>query len=183
MPARYDAAVDRLDAWLNAQRGWRRFALMWLWLYPLGWLVGDIWLGGENLISDRSPSTGYLYWFAVLSIPVALTLAALALPMRAAHARSRARRGKSQEPMVTWRWMGCLILMTSNSTVAACMENQAVIWKRQHPLAASISLVLAVCLLALLLENFRYTRRVRARLTKIPVADMPPFPDVGQPLG
>jgi len=61
--------MDRLDVWLNAQRGWRRFALMWLGVYPFGWFLGDAWLSARNFDSGAVPGTGFLFWVAVMSVP------------------------------------------------------------------------------------------------------------------
>ena len=36
------AGLDRLDRWLNAQRGKRRLLLLWLDAYPPGFLLSDV---------------------------------------------------------------------------------------------------------------------------------------------
>jgi len=76
----YHGAVDRLDSWLNAQRGWRREALLWLYIAPLAIMLCAITWSWSGL-------TG---WIAA---PIALAvLARLA-------ARDRPARKKDQVGM------------------------------------------------------------------------------------
>jgi hypothetical protein len=172
--------VDRLDVWLNAQRGWRRRAVIPLYLYPAAWVVcAAAWLVWQDLNSNEAPGVGSLYWLAGVSVPVTLLLAGLTQPVQAVRVRSRAKRGKPVLPTFVWRWSVFEALMALNVTFMGFFINQSATWKQAHRPAHFIPLVVVVGAAVLLLESQRYTRRVREECS----TPAPPFPGAGQPLG
>jgi hypothetical protein len=79
--------MDRLDTWLNAQRGWRRFSLLWLGSYPLAMCLGVATTGWQDLAGNHPPGAVYILWPLALSVPGALLLAGLMLLARSLSAR------------------------------------------------------------------------------------------------
>jgi hypothetical protein len=78
--------VDRLDTWLNAQRGWRRLALIGATLYAptfmtgfCAWLCVGLWAGG----AAQGPTLPALAIGAILAVPAALGLGSATAAIRA----------------------------------------------------------------------------------------------------
>jgi hypothetical protein len=71
--------VDRLDTWLNAQRGWRRLAIIGVATYaPIACLIFAC-LGFFSLLSSSGPPVpvGAVVAIAVLSAPAAVGLGSI----------------------------------------------------------------------------------------------------------
>ena len=93
------AGVDRVDLWLNAQRGWRRVLLCWLQAGPaIVWVgvgVREVWAMG-----DRAPAGPLTFGAAsaLISLPVACMLAVVS--------DRRVRRSPGGAwPLLSWRAM------------------------------------------------------------------------------
>ena len=165
--------MDRLDTWLNAQQGWRRYALVSLQSYGPSVLMVNAYLGWRDLPSGQPSQTQYA-WLLALAIPCAAALAGPALLLRTASERRIRRRAGFVAPGLSWRVTGMLLLLASSTTLMTFIDGHSQGWKQQHDGLWTVVLILPVCSFALGLEGFRYARRIR-RLAVQPAAD-PPFP-------
>ena len=152
--------MDRLDTWLNAQRGWRCFALSWAQLYAPALLMVNAYLGWRNLPSGQASEMQYV-WLLALAVPCAAVLAGPLLLLRAARERRVSRRGGFSEPFLSWRLTLMFLLIGSSVTLVAFINGHGLGWEQQHNGLWTVALILPICALALGLETFRYARRIR----------------------
>jgi hypothetical protein len=145
--------VDRLDTWLNAQRGNRRELLIWLWLAPLAAMIATMtWTSFEP--------AGPLVIIAGLVVFALLRVGARLL--KRASASRKGPDGKWTLPMFTWRRFALMYLICGNLTVNALFwPAPSPGWEHWHQVHDTAELVCAVCYLALLIAEIRYQRRVR----------------------
>lgn len=93
------AGVDRVDQWLNAQRGWRRFLLCWVQAGPaivwVGVCVRELWAMG-----DRAPAGPLTFGAAsaLIALPVSCMLAVVS-------DRRMRRSPGGAWPLLSWRAM------------------------------------------------------------------------------
>jgi hypothetical protein len=150
--------VDRLDLWLNAQRGWRREALIWLQLAPLTFMLGA--------------AAFALFGLTAWGVAGPIALAALfraAVRMRPAigHARK-----KWIPPLFSWRRMAGLLALSAsqspNAFIAAEYGTSG--WQHWHRVTGAVALVASIAFLAALIADLRYTRRLSRQATAAPQA-------------
>jgi hypothetical protein len=120
--------VDRVDHWLNAQRGWRRYLLCWLQVGPaivwIGVCVREVWAMG-----DRAPAGPLAFGAAsaLIALPVACLLAVVS--------DRRARRSPGTAwPLLSWRAMTWGIALAFGGAVVEVLYGHAPGsgWARQH---------------------------------------------------
>jgi hypothetical protein len=153
--------VDRLDTWLNAQRGWRRFWLLWLNLYPIAMCLGVITMGWQGLTGSEPPGPAFIFWSLALSVPGALLLTVLVLLTRRRYERRAVTRGKIQKPLFFWRMTGYIFLLISAMTIQQFGMTQPHGWRHHHQVLDVTALVCLVCGMVLLFDGLRYAYRLR----------------------
>jgi Na+/phosphate symporter len=162
--------VDRLDAWLNAQRGWRRRAIIVAAFDPPTALLGisvslfiDLWAAGPSG-GPALPALA-ISAIAVLALPVAAGLGSV---MAVIHARRAAnpRRNRRQPPFFMWRMIAALWLMLSTELCATLLQTLGRP-TTGHRVLAGLQLILAIALIPLWVETVRYSRR----FTRPPATD------------
>jgi hypothetical protein len=164
--------VDRLDTWLNAQRGWRRLALLWLQLYLPSILIINAYLSGRNLVAEQTSGTE-LVWLLALPFPCAAVLIGPVLLAQARRERRARKRGSFSPPLLSWRFTGFFLFLAAEMTIPTIAVANTFDWKQQHRLVGMIALICSICLIVMFLENFRYIRRMR-QLAHGPAIDPPP---------
>jgi hypothetical protein len=143
--------VDRLDTWLNAQRGWRRLLLMIAtWYGSTLCLCGGVW--GLSTSEFTLPTLDAIV-IAVVAVPGTVCIG-LALAANYARRTRSPKRKKGQPPFLMWRTAVGIWLLTFGLLITIFMPSH---W-RHKPV-----LVLAVIFLGgyflLLVETIRYTDR------------------------
>jgi hypothetical protein len=152
--------VDRLDTWLNAQRGWRRLALLWLQLYLPSALIINAYLSWRNLFAEQTSGTE-LVWLLTLPFPCAAVLIGPRLLAQARMERRARKRGSFLPPLLSWRFTGFLLFLAAEMILPAIAVANPFGWKHQHRLVGMIMFICAICFIVLSLENVRYIRRMR----------------------
>jgi hypothetical protein len=144
--------MDRLDVWLNAQRGWRRFALLML---QVGAPCVVISFGCFGLL-NRLPAHG-------LPLAGIIALGVVAAGMTGLLDAWRARNGRSERAVrLSWRVMAYTPVIMSPFILILLTANASPEWDQQHHALKTIALfVLLPCVLIVTLERMRYERRVR----------------------
>jgi hypothetical protein len=163
--------VDRLDAWLNAQRGWRRLALVWLQLYPASIVIANGYLTWRNRTPDQPPAISYVS-LLTLAVPVATVLAVPFLLLRTARVRRIRRRGGLVEPFLSWRFTALFLLLAGSMTLGVIINDHGVGWRQQHEALWNVVMALAIAAVVLGLETFRYAHCLR-RPANQPANDPP----------
>jgi hypothetical protein len=147
--------VDRLDTWLNAQRGWRRFGSLMLQVGPPCVLTSFACFG---LFRARLPSHG-------LAFVGIIALGVVAAVMLGLLDTGRARKdGGKRAFRITWRNIAYTPVMMCPFLLILLTFNASPEWRQQHHGAAATALfVLVPGMFILTLERARYERRVRER--------------------
>jgi hypothetical protein len=149
--------VDRLDAWLNGQRGRSRLALLWLQSYPVTVALGVV--AWANWQPNATP-LGIVLGGALLACPCAIPLSLVAVAVD----RWRTRRSaKPRLPLIAWRSFVFGTLCAANATIAAISVNETRAWHQQHRRLDIVMIAFCICLFVLVIETSSYTRRVAAR--------------------
>jgi hypothetical protein len=160
--------VDRLDTWLNAQRHWRRLALIGATLYPPTVLIGfSSWLGFDLWATGASPDPTLpalaICAIVVLAVPVAVGLGSVRVVIYAREARNP-RRKKALPPFLMWRTTALFSLMFATSLLAMLVANQDSL-TTAHKILDGLQIIFAIGVIALAVETLRYSRRfARARI-------------------
>jgi hypothetical protein len=152
--------VDRLDTWLNAQRGWRRLGLLWLQTFPASILVVNAYLGWRGL-SDSQPAGTEWVWLVALAVPCTTVLAGVVLLLRPGSERRAGSRGRFVQPLFSWRGTGFILLLASSKVADVYVTSAPYDWKQRHHALSAILMVLIIGACVLGFENFRYIRRMR----------------------
>jgi hypothetical protein len=149
--------VDRVDRWLNAQRGWRRLLVGWLVTAPALVVMGLWWSGWGNIDSGTTVPTG-----AVL---LHVAIAALAgIPLMAVQVWPRRRRRKSRawEPRFSWRMIVGMDTLMTGMGVLAYANTRTLAWQQhQHHLVSAALFVSLVVDGVMLIWNGLYSRKLR----------------------
>jgi hypothetical protein len=143
--------VDRLDIWLNAQRGWRRLLLMLATCYGSTLVLSyGIWGLSTSEFAVPALDTALI---AVLAIPGAVCIGSVMATSHARRARNP-RRKKGQPPFFMWRTTVGLWLLSSELLLGIFNppvgHHRWVIW---------LMLILLGGYLLLVLETLRYKER------------------------
>jgi hypothetical protein len=153
--------VDRLDTWLNAQRGRRRLWLVCLNAYPAAVCIAVIVMGSQNLTGRQPPGIALIFWSLALAVPGALPLGGLILLTRQRYERRARARGKFEPPFFLWRMTGYIFLLATAITIQQFGIAQPPGWQHERHVLDLISLVFLACAMILLLDGLRYTHRLR----------------------
>jgi len=143
--------VDRLDIWLNAQRGWRRLLLMIATWYGSTLVLSyGIWGLSTSEFAVPVLDTALI---AVLAIPGAVCIGSILATIYARRARNT-RRKKGQPPFFIWRTTVGQWLLSSELLLGIFNppygHHMWVIW---------LMLILLLGFFLLVLETQRYTAR------------------------
>jgi hypothetical protein len=155
--------VDRLDIWLNAQRGWRRLAIVGVAFYaPIACLSYGC-LAFWSLFSSSGPPVPVpaVVAIAVLALPAAVGLGSITAAIRSRREQSPKRR-RGWPPLFMWRQIALLWMILAGMCTAPLTPpgNRAI---------AIAHLILAILVIPLAAENYRYARRFRSsRAIKLP---------------
>ncbi|HEY5398534.1 MAG TPA: hypothetical protein VIL16_24420 [Trebonia sp.] len=151
--------MDRLDTWLNAQRGWRRFGLLLVQIGPIAVLLAFcvVRVSGPSL-----PPLGLAFAGVVaLGLAGAALLSLLRLWL---HARRGRDDRKKQVPLLTWRAIAYSPVMMGPFILIVSFNNASPEWHRQHHRVLDIALlILFPCMIFVMIEQSRYMKRLRDR--------------------
>jgi hypothetical protein len=153
--------VDRLDTWLNAQRGWRRLTIIGVATYAPIACLSFACLAFFSLLSSSGPSVPVraVVAIAVLALPAAVGLGSITAMIYSRRARSPKRR-KGLPPFLMWRqialpWMILAGIATAPLTPPG---NRTI---------ALVHLIFALLVVPLAAENYRYSRRFTRQLGEV----------------
>jgi hypothetical protein len=161
----YHLVVDRVDSWLNAQRGWRRFGVMFLcMLAPTAGLfvAANVWWR-DSSSNSATHTTGQVVQSLVASVPVAAVLACLMLIVTVLANRRPGMPQWRRQSRITWRAAAGVALLGLNSVVSALTSAQPPRWRQDHWETFPLQLIMAAGALALLFWNARHYRRLSAQ--------------------
>lgn len=158
--------MDRLDTWLNAQRGWRRLLLIAVAGYAptvmvgfYSWLCLGPWAGG----TFRGPTLSAIAICAILAVPAAVGLSAVGAMLYARQARNP-RRKQASPPFLMWR-MAALFWLMFTSPLSATFAAYQGSSTASHRVLGGLQLISAVAVITLFAETLRYRRHLaRARI-------------------
>jgi hypothetical protein len=155
--------VDRVDAWLNGQVGWRRGALIWL-LACLPCV--DVGCGIWALFTPGTAGlgTGFLEvvgWSFLAAVPFAGLVAAAQ--------RRRVARGSGM-PFFSWRFIVSLLCIVS-AVLPAELTDQQPYWHRIHREVGLWQMVLLLAAMVFLLLAVRWNHRFRGGDAHDPLFD------------
>jgi hypothetical protein len=155
--------VDRLDTWLNAQRGRRRLAIIAIAWYISGVLIG---LSAYIVVANSSYLAGAAWTpmptvaivaITVLAAPAGVGIGLMADASYARKAR-RPNRKKGLPPFLMWRQIALPWLLIPTELTAMFAGDQGLPRSDREALALT-QVVFAVALIALSVELWRYSRR------------------------
>jgi hypothetical protein len=143
--------VDRLDTWLNAQRGWRRLLLMIATWYGSALVLGrGVW--GLSTSEFALPALDSIV-IAVLALPGAVCIGSVMAVIYARHTRSPKRK-KGQPPFFMWRTTLGLWLLSFDLSITVFLPTPG-----HHRSILVLAMVFLGGYLLLLLETRRYMDR------------------------
>lgn len=143
--------MDRLDTWLNAQRGWRRLLLMIAtWYASTLLLCSSVWMLST---SEFTLPTFDAIVIAVLAIPGAVFIGLALAANYARHTRSPKRK-KGQPPFLMWRTTVGLWLLTSELLITLFIPHHG-----HHKSLFVLDMILLGGYLLLMAETRRYADR------------------------
>ena len=155
--------MDRLDTWLNAQRGRRRLVLIgiswYLWAVLLGfsaYAVVSSWASLSGASWTPVPIVAVVA-IAVLAVPAAVWSGSMAAAIHAWKAR-RPNRKKGLPPFFMWRQMVLpLLLVPTEMNATFAVDPGMPISDRKALLLVQV--VSCVAIIVLAAEVWRYSRR------------------------
>jgi hypothetical protein len=150
--------VDRLDTWLNAQRGWRRLAIIGVASYaPIACLCFACL--GFSLLSSSEPSIPVpaVLAIAILAIPAAVGVGSITAVIYSRRARNPKRK-KGLLPFLMWRQIALpwLLIPTFLNAILLNTQDRSTLDERA---LALLQLVSSIAMIALAFETWRYSRR------------------------
>jgi hypothetical protein len=152
--------MDRLDTWLNAQRGWRRLAIIGVSSYMptvcLGFCVMVFCILGFGSSWPPMPVAAIVA-LAVLAIPAAVGFGSTLAVIYSRRARNPKRK-KGLPPFFMWRQIALPWLLIPTFLNAILLNTQ----DRSTPDVRALALlqvISSIAMLALALETWRYGRR------------------------
>ena len=152
--------MDRLDIWLNAQRGWRRLAVIGVSSYMptvcLGFCVMGFWILGVSSSLPPMPVAAIVA-IAILAIPAAVGLGSIMAVIYSRRARNTMRK-KGLPPFFMWRQIALPWLLIPTLLNAILFNTQ----DRSAPDVRALALlqvISSIAIIALAVETYRYSRR------------------------
>jgi MFS family permease len=151
--------MDRLDTWLNAQRGRRRLAVIGVSSHMPTFCLGFCVLGFCVLGSSSSlpMPVAAIVAIALLAIPAAVGFGSIMAVIYSRRARNP-RRKKGLPPFFMWRQIALPWLLIPTLLNATLLNTQ----DRSTPLERALALlqvISSIAIIALALETYRYSRR------------------------
>jgi hypothetical protein len=154
--------MDRLDTWLNAQRGWRRLALIGVaWYVPTACLCFCL----SVFVPSWPPPTPrpFLGGIALLALPGSVGFGSIMAALHSRRARSPKRK-KGVPPFFMWRQIALPWVLVAGLAIGRMDRRDLVVFQMTS----------AVIVVALAVENSRYARRCT---TPSAVAEPPALAD------
>jgi hypothetical protein len=147
--------VDRVDRWLNVQRGWRRLLVGWLFFAPLFVDAGFLWSGWGNLDDQATVPTGSVLVRVVIALVAGIPLVAVLVRLQ-----TRRRKSRPWEPGFSWRLFAAMYVFMAGAGAESYGETRTWVWRHQHlPFKALILSNAVACVLGI--WNARYYRKLR----------------------
>lgn len=163
---RYRCRVDRVDRWLNAQRGWRRLLIGWLALAPVLVDFGLLWSSWGNFDDQATVATR--------SVLVRVAIAALVgVPLADVMTRLQMRWRKSRPwaPQFSWRTIAATYVFMAGACAASYGETRTLAWQHQHlPYRALYISDGAACVLFIWDALYRRKLRRQAEDARLPAS-------------
>lgn len=147
--------VDRVDRWLNVQRGWRRLVIGWLVFAPVFLDVGLLWSSWGNRNDQGTVPTGSVLAHVAIALAVGIPLAAVLVA-----AQVRVQKIRPWTPWVSWRMIVGLYVFMAGNCAATYGETRTLTWQHQHVPDNVLYLADAVFFL-LVLWTVLYYRKLR----------------------
>jgi NADH:ubiquinone oxidoreductase subunit K len=145
--------VDRLDTWLNAQRGWRRLATIGVaWYWPTVWIAFCFWV-----FPRTSLPVLVIVAIAILALPTAVGLGSIMAVIYSRRARNPKRK-KGLAPFFMWRQIVLPWLLIPTLLNATLLNTQGRSTPDERALAF-LMIIFSIAIIALALETYRYSRR------------------------
>ena len=129
--------MDRVDRWLNAQRGWRQLLIGWLAIAP-ALLDGGLWWSAWGNIGDTTVPTG--------TVLLRVAIVALAgIPLAAGQVRplKRSRKSRAWDRGFSWRMISAMYILMADWGVLAYRDTRTLAWQQQHRPFPALFLALA----------------------------------------
>jgi hypothetical protein len=178
--------MDRLDTWLNAQRGWHGFLVAWLVALPGGVALSTLWVAASQLFGPTALSASAVLARLELGVVASVPLAVLNFALVSIYRRRPAKRGKNPMPRYLWRGIASIHALVAAGAYEIWVGAQPVQRHRQHHsfliffgLLALASLYVAA--IALMIWNLQYSRRLQQRTAEVAANDLRSL--LGQTLG
>jgi len=154
----YSCRVDRVDRWLNAQRGWRRALIFWLYFAP--WFVdlGLLWSAWGNLDDQGTVPTGSVLVHVAIAAVVGIPLAAVQVRVQL-----WVRKRRPRAPVLSWRIIAAIYVFAGCACAQSYGMTRTLVWQHQHLSFKALLLSYAVAG-ALLIWNAVYCRKLRRQV-------------------
>ena len=152
--------MDRLDTWLNGQRGWRRLAIIGVSSYMPTVCLGFCLMGFRILAFSSSlppMPVAAIVAIAVLAIPAAVGFGSIMAVIYSRRARNPKRK-KGLPPFFMWRQIALPWLLIPTLLNATLLNTQDRSTPDMRALAL-LQVISSVAIIALALETYRYSRR------------------------
>jgi hypothetical protein len=147
--------VDRVDRWLNAQRGWRRLLICWLYFAPVFVDEGLLWSGWGNIANDATVPTGAVLLRVGIAALAGVQLAAVLVRLQ-----MWGRKSRPWAPGFSWRMTVAIYVLMAGMGAQAYGDTRPWAWQHQHLPHRAIFLALAVAGV-MLIWNLLYWRRLQ----------------------
>jgi hypothetical protein len=152
--------VDRLDTWLNAQRGWRRLAIIGVASYMptfcLGFCVSGFCILAFSSSLPPMPVAAIVA-IAILAFPAAVGFGSIMAVIYSRRARNPKRK-KGLPPFFMWRQIALPWLLIPTLLNATLLNTQDRSTPDERALAL-LQVIFSIAMIALALETWRYGRR------------------------
>jgi hypothetical protein len=113
-----------MDRWLNAQRGWRRLLVAWVFVAPLGVFAGVTWAAHAGHVVGTVP------FDLAVAAGVLACLPVTALLLRVGWGKSS--KSRPWYPAFSWRWIAYMYCQDSVFIVLMYNTFQPSAWWRHH---------------------------------------------------
>jgi hypothetical protein len=159
---RYHSRVDRLDTWLNSQRGWRHLLVAWLMALPGGIALSEMWVLMSSMFGPTALGVSAVLERMALGFVASVPLAVLVFSIESRSRRRPSKRGKNRMPRYRWRGMVAISLLIAANACITLTTSESVQWRRQQsPFFFVAPVGLDVIAMAFMIWNLQYWHRLR----------------------
>lgn len=116
-----------MDRWLNAQRGWRRLLIGWLYLAPMSLVAGLMWSAWGNVGNDTTVPTGTVLLHVVIAVLAGVPLVVVVLRLQMWGQKSR-----PWAPGFSWRMTVAMYVFMAGMGAQAYGDTRTWAWQRKH---------------------------------------------------